>query len=229
VQNNAEALQWYQDADTPCALNYAGICYANGRGVIKSASGAAAKYREAAVRGDANAQFNLGCMYKTCAYGPGAVQDDPTEQRWCRLVGHGSIESLREDGYGAEQDVPLAIRFAARWFGLAASQGHAGAQASIDLLLGEGHSLEQDVPWLCGGVEQDVPSWQHCNPSWEYRVGPTHYIDPRGPCWGFQSVHSSPSVAPSVALSSETTKEWRHIFDYGCGHLPPSKLVDPAA
>lgn len=169
VQNNAEALQYNQDADTPCALNYAGICYANGRGVIKSASGAAAKYREAAVRGDANAQFNLGCMYKTCAYGPGAVQDDPTEQRWCRLVGHGSIESLREDGYGAEQDVPLAIRFAARWFGLAASQGHAGAQASTDLLLGEGHSLEQDVPWLCGGVEQNVPSWQHCNPSWEYR------------------------------------------------------------
>src|SRR5690606_35083840 len=58
-----------------------GVMYANGEGVPKNASQAAAWFRKAAEQGGASAQFNLGVMY---ANGEGAPTDASQALTWYR-------------------------------------------------------------------------------------------------------------------------------------------------
>jgi TPR repeat protein len=94
------------------------------------------QYREGAMQGQADAQFNLGVLY---AGGDGVERDDTKAAEWYRsaaLQGHAKAQLalgiMHETGRGVVQD----YRQAADWYRKAGLQGDAGAQSVL------GHSYE---------------------------------------------------------------------------------------
>ena len=98
----------------------------------------------AAEQGDAEAQFNLGVMYRD---GEGVPQDEAEAVRWFRLaaeqglaVGQSNLGLMYAEGRGVPQDDAEA----ARWNRLAAEQGHASAQFNLGLMYATGRGVPQD-------------------------------------------------------------------------------------
>ena len=108
------------DADAQFAL---GVMYANGKGVPKDASQAAAWYRKAAEQGDAKAQFNLGLMY---ANGEGVPKDASQAVTWYRKAaekGHARAQFNLGGMYYNGEGVPKDYVQAAKWFYLGKANG----------------------------------------------------------------------------------------------------------
>ena len=87
--------------------------------------------RQAAERGDATAQFNLGVMY---ANGEGVPQDDAEAVQWYRLAaeqGHAEAQGTLGAMYATGRGVPQDDVEAVQWFRLAAEQGHASSQGAL--------------------------------------------------------------------------------------------------
>ena len=86
---------------------------------------------EAAVQGDAKAQYGLGLMY---ANGIGVRQDDQIARHWYEKAaaqGHAraqfNLGVMYANGQGVRQDDQIARQ----WFEKAAEQGHAQAQYNL--------------------------------------------------------------------------------------------------
>jgi hypothetical protein len=84
-----------------------------------------------AEQGDADAQYNLGQMYRR---GQGVPQDYKTAMKWYTLaaeqgnaLAQNNVGVAYSWGDGVQQDHVEAVR----WYRLAAEQGHAGAQNSL--------------------------------------------------------------------------------------------------
>ncbi len=93
--------------------------------------------RPLAEQGDAEAQCNLGYMYKG---GKGVPQDDAEAARWYRLAAVQGLDRAQFNlgimyatGRGVQQDYVQAYL----WFSLAAAQGHGSAQKFRDNVLAE--------------------------------------------------------------------------------------------
>ncbi len=89
-------------------------------------------WRPLAEKGGANAQYNLGVMYRS---GQGVKQDDAEAVKWYRkAAGRGNANAQNSLGvmYGNGQGVPLDDVLAYMWFNLAAAQGHENAKESRD-------------------------------------------------------------------------------------------------
>ncbi len=95
------------------------------------------EWRPLAEQGDAEAQCNLGYMYKG---GKGVPQDDAEAARWYRLAAVQGLDRAQFNlgimyatGRGVQQDYVQAYL----WFSLAAAQGHGSAQKFRDNVLAE--------------------------------------------------------------------------------------------
>ena len=115
-------------------------------------------WRQAADKGDARAQANLGFLYHE---GQGVPQDDAEALKWYRLAaGQGdasaqqALGSLYREGRGVPQDLAEAIK----WTRLAADQGDAHAQYDLGVMYHDGKDVKQDYPealkWFGKAAEQ---------------------------------------------------------------------------
>ena len=102
------------------------------------------KYKSAAVKNDAYAQFNIGAMYDN---GQGVVQDYAEAVRWYKLAaaqGYASAQYnlgfMYANGQGVVQDYAEAVR----WFKLAAAQGEAKAQTNLGVMYAQGQGVLQN-------------------------------------------------------------------------------------
>ena len=114
----------------------------------------------AAEQGDAEAQFNLGVMYRD---GEGVPQDEAEAVRWFRLaaeqglaVGQSNLGLMYATGRGVPQDEAEAVR----WSRLAAEQGNALGQFNLGLMYATGRGVPQDeaeaVRWYRLVAEQGL-------------------------------------------------------------------------
>ncbi len=92
------------------------------------------KWRPLAEQGDADAQTNLGLMYR---FGRGVPQDDKEAVRWYRLAaeqGFASAQNNLGQMYADGRGVPEDYVQAHLWANLAAAQGHEPARKYRDRL-----------------------------------------------------------------------------------------------
>lgn len=141
-----EAEQYRRSADQGLASAQfnLGVCYANGRGVIKSQTEAVKWFRLAAVQGYVKAQNNLGFCY---AYGQGITKDEAEAFKWYRLAAEQryvkaqfSLGLCYENGHGVSKDPTEAVK----WFRLAAEQRYANAQFHLGLCYDYGRGVPKD-------------------------------------------------------------------------------------
>ena len=181
-RNNAEAVEFLRRAaEGSAAANFnLGRIYDEGWGVPRDEAEAAKWYRRAAERGHAEAQFQLGQKFHN---GEGVPQDDAEAVKWfrhaaeqghfgakCELgvapgMGRGEITKHAEaqfalgemhaNGGGAQRENKRA---AAKYYRLAAEQGHAQAQLNLGLAYAKGEGVQQDwleaVKWVRLATEQ---------------------------------------------------------------------------
>jgi hypothetical protein len=102
------------------------------------------KWRPLAVKGDADAQRNLGVMYEK---GEGVSQSYREALKWYRLAAvqgnadaQNSIGSMYLYGEGVTQSYQEALK----WYGLAADQGHAEAQYKMGEMYRYGRGVDKD-------------------------------------------------------------------------------------
>ena len=90
--------------------------------------------RVRAEQGDAEAQYNLGLIYRT---GEGVPQDDAEAVHWYRLAadqGDSCAQFIIGQSYSRGQGVPQDSAEAVRWYRLAADQGNAEAQYNLGVM-----------------------------------------------------------------------------------------------
>ena len=112
-----------------------------------------------AEQGDAEAQWELGCMY---AEGEGVSQDYEKAAKWFRKAAEqGYAVSQYELGrmYAKGQGVEKNDKEAAKWFRKAAEQGRAKAQWELGQMYYEGKGVDQDyeeaMKWIRKAAETD--------------------------------------------------------------------------
>jgi TPR repeat protein len=105
---------------------------------------ALAKWRRAALKDDAEAQFNIGLMYNK---GQGVARDGKEAARWFQLAAlQGVAEAqvnlgvMYDEGQGVAQDYKEAVR----WYKLAAKKNKDRAQFNLALMYYEGKGVLQD-------------------------------------------------------------------------------------
>ena len=110
------------------------------------------RLRQAAEKGDAEAQFNLGNMY---ADGRGVLKDEAEAVRWYHQAaeqGHAWAQYSLGASYTNGEGVPKDEAEAVRWLRLAAEQGHASAQYNFGAMYDIGRGVLKDeaeaVRWL---------------------------------------------------------------------------------
>ena len=99
---------------------------------------------DTAEQGYANAQYNLGLMYKN---GDGVVQDYAEAVKWYRLAAEQGYANAQynlglmyKNGDGVVQDYAEAVKL----YRLAAAQGDAYAQNNLGVMYGYGQGVLQD-------------------------------------------------------------------------------------
>jgi len=128
-----------------------------------------------AIRGNANAQFNLGRLYDIG--GGGVAQNYKEAATWYRKATEQgqsdaqlSLGYLYYYGYG----VPQNYKEASSWFRKAAEQGNAKAQENMAMSYYLGHGVPKDegksVFWYRKAAEQGLPDSQN-NLGTAYRFG----------------------------------------------------------
>ena len=95
---------------------------------------AIAEFKEAAAKGNAEAQNSLGFMY---ANGQGVTQNYPEALQWYRraaeqgdAMAQHNLGIMYDEGRGVTQNYPEALK----WYRRAAEQGHAGAQNNLGVM-----------------------------------------------------------------------------------------------
>ena len=114
------------------------------KGVEQDETEAVKSTRLAAEAGDADAQFNLGLMYRN---GKGVAQDYVEAVKWWRLAAEAGVAEAQYkmglmylDGRGVPQDETEAVK----WTRLAAEAGVAEAQYNLGVMYLEGLGVAQD-------------------------------------------------------------------------------------
>ena len=102
------------------------------------------EWRPLAQQGDADAQYNLGTMYRK---GDGVLQDYQEALKWYRLAAEQGYPSAQYNlgskyrkGEGILQDYKEAVK----WYRLSAEQGHANSQTSLGVMYARGWGVIQD-------------------------------------------------------------------------------------
>ena len=105
---------------------------------------ALSKYKSAAAKNNASAQYNLGVLYDN---GQGVVQDYAEAVRWYKLAAAQGLASAQynlalkyDNGQGVVQDYAEAVR----WYKLAAAQGDVKAQYNLGVKYATGLGVLQN-------------------------------------------------------------------------------------
>ena len=107
---------------------------------------AAPLLRKSAEQGHADAQYNLGFLYRK---GEGVKQDYKQAAEWYRKAadqGNANAQSNLGFLYGEGKGVKQDYKQAAEWYRKAAEQGHAVALNNLAIMYGQGHGVKQDFP-----------------------------------------------------------------------------------
>lgn len=99
---------------------------------------------EQAKQGDADAQHNLGYMYR---YGEGVAQDINEGIKWHRMAaeqGHSVAQYLLGWMYQNGNGVAMDGKEAVKWFNKAAEQEHTQAQFNLGWMYDQGEGVSQD-------------------------------------------------------------------------------------
>ena len=102
------------------------------------------EWKPLAKLGNADAQYNLGVMYRA---GEGVSQDNNIAAKWYTLAaeqGHASAQYNLSTMYDNGQGVPQNYKTAMKWCRLAAEQGYALAQYNLATMYQFGHGITQD-------------------------------------------------------------------------------------
>lgn len=176
-QYSQALMQWYplaKDKD-PRAEYYLGFMYINGLGLPRDAEEGRIWLLRAAQRGNADAQYELGQLYVT---GLGVEQNMDQAMRWLMSASRAGHPAAQFNvGLLYQQDkVPLSSNLlaayhgtksreysfqqAAKWYRVAAEQGHAAAQNNLAWLYQHGHGVEQSESaafrWYQAAAEQGI-------------------------------------------------------------------------
>ncbi|KAG0249387.1 hypothetical protein DFQ27_000147, partial [Actinomortierella ambigua] len=119
---------------------------------------------QAAERGDARAQFNVGCMYFS---GRGVEESDVEAVKWFTMAasqGHPNAQNnlgvMYENGQGVEQSDVEAVE----WYTKAANQGDPDGQSSLGRMYLDGRGVDQSdieaVKWFTKAADQGDPDGQ---------------------------------------------------------------------
>jgi TPR repeat protein len=102
------------------------------------------EWKPLAKQGYANAQYNLGLMYRK---GQGVIQDYKTAVKWWKLSAkQGNARAQINLGvmYEKGQGVPQDYKTAVKWYRLAAEQGKAKAQSNLGVMYQFGTGVSQN-------------------------------------------------------------------------------------
>ena len=102
------------------------------------------EWRPLAEQGFANAQYDLGLMYKE---GQGVPRDDGEAVAWYRRAaeqGYAEAQNNLGDLYASGRGVSLDYARAVGWFRKAAEQGDAEAQNNLGVMYGHGLGVRRD-------------------------------------------------------------------------------------
>ena len=114
-------------------------------------------YRQAAEKGSAKAQFNLGNLYYK---GEGVARNYGEAAKWYRrAAAQGNAEAQYHLGviYGNGLGVPRDDAEAKKWYSRAAKKGHVGAQGALAVLYGD--STPASPVRVEGGKTAESNSW----------------------------------------------------------------------
>jgi TPR repeat protein len=135
---------------------------------------AARCFREAAERGNADGQNDLGVMYRD---GQGVEKDYTKAAEWFRRAAEqGNVEAQNNLGwaYRNGQGVGQDYGEAARWLRKAAEQSHAAAQRVLGWMYQHGQGMDKDTveaaKWYRKAAEQG-DAWGQDNLGWLYSKG----------------------------------------------------------
>lgn len=115
-----------------------------GSAVLQSGSDEAL-VRERAVRGDAQAQYELGSRY---FYGQGLQPDDAQAAQWFRRAadqGRADAQNFLAMMYRDGRGLTLDLGQAALWARKSAEQGHARGQGLLGIMTFDGHGVPRDA------------------------------------------------------------------------------------
>ena len=131
-----------------------------------------ARLMQAAITGDANAQYGLGQAYRE---GRGVPKNARQAAEWflkSAMRGHAEAQNVVGMLYLNGEGVPKVGLQAQKWFIKAAEQGHPGAQYRLGGLYGDGRGVPKDekeaAAWYRKAAEQDHPEAQ-------YELGVFHF------------------------------------------------------
>ncbi len=124
------------------------LLFMSGSGSVVSAQGVDAatvkEWREAAERGSAWAQYNLGLMYDS---GDGVAEDDEQAMKWYQKAAEQGLADAQNNlggmyinGEGVAEDDVEAVK----WFRKAAEQGNAEAQLGLGVMYANGRGVPQN-------------------------------------------------------------------------------------
>lgn len=123
------------------------------------------EFRPLALKGDADAQNNLGVMYEL---GQGVTQDYREAMKWYRLAanqGYAGAQNNLGVMYDKGRGVALHYREAVKWYRLAAEQGNASAQHNLGVMYDNGRGVAQDyreaAKWYHLAADQGDPDAQN--------------------------------------------------------------------
>jgi TPR repeat protein len=176
-QYSQALLQWYplaRDKD-PRAEYYLGFMYVNGLGLPRDPGEGSLWLIRSAQRGYSDAQYELGKLYLV---GLGVDENMDQAMRWLMAAARAGQPAAQFNvGLLYQQDrVPLSSNLlavyqgtrskdfnfqqAARWYQVAAEQGHAAAQNNLGWLYLHGHGVSRDPAvafrWFSASADQGV-------------------------------------------------------------------------
>ena len=124
-----------------CLLLPLALSFCNGEGDIRE------QLRADAEQGNAEAQYNLGTLYKR-GNGDDISQDYQESLRWYHLAseqGHARAQALLGTMYYEGNGTPQDYQQALRWYRKAALQGDVEAQFNLGVMYDGGYGIEQDL------------------------------------------------------------------------------------
>lgn len=146
ASNPAKLYRREAQAGDPAAQYNLGILYAQGTGVPRDYTTAAAWFRKAAQGGIREAQFNLGVLY---ADGLGVAKAPAAAAQWylqAALRNDPAAEFNLARAYADGRGVPQDWVAAARWYHEAALQGLVAAMVNFAIIYEKGEGVGRSLP-----------------------------------------------------------------------------------
>ena len=177
---------------------------------------------QAAEKGDAVAQKNLGVIYHN---GQGVPQNDGLAVTWSRKAaeqGNADAENNLASEYYLGQGVAQDYAQALHWYREAADQGNTLAENSLGAIYHNGQGVQKDdaqaVSWYRKAAEQGNASAQH-------NLGSSYYLG-QGVPQNYVEAYFWIAVAGSISVEGFKPQSVNELLRNAASHLTPAELSD---